>query len=220
MPRATSSMEQKCILNFSGLLWCQEIMTHDSPHLPSAASGAHTAMAKKDPESPLTAVESPNQGSDKSTDIFTTDKHKSVLITLQPKDCQMKGRSLKGLSKSRTGDFPGGPAVRASHFHCRGHGFIPGWDTKISLATQHGQKKKINKQTGLCIEFIFSPAAPQIQPGPIQNGLNNCICGQEVQVCLRSTTASACDLGVIILPVSTHTFSLWLERLRFQLHGR
>ena len=42
----------------------------------------------------------------------------------------------------------------------------------------------------------------------------------EVQVCLRFTTASACDLGVIILPVSTHTFSLWLERLRFQLHGR
>ena len=67
-------------------------MTHDSPHLPSAAPGGSHCHAKKDPaESPFTEAESPAQGSDKSTDIFTTDKHKSVLITLQPKDYQMKG---------------------------------------------------------------------------------------------------------------------------------
>ena len=39
-------------------------------------------------------------------------------------------------------DFPGGPVVKTLHFHCRGHEFDPGWRTKISQATQCGQKKK------------------------------------------------------------------------------
>ena len=69
--------------------------------------GAHTAMAKKDPaESPFTEVENPDQGSNKSTDIFTTDKHKSVLITLQPKDRQMKGQSLKAAFKKQDWGLP------------------------------------------------------------------------------------------------------------------
>ena len=69
--------------------------------------GAHTAMAKKDPaESPFTEVENPDQGSNKSTDIFTTDKHKSVLITLQPKDRQMKGQSLKAAFKKQDSGLP------------------------------------------------------------------------------------------------------------------
>ena len=42
-------------------------------------------------------------------------------------------------------DFPGGPVVKTLHFHCRGHEFDPGWRTKISQATQCGQKKKRNQ---------------------------------------------------------------------------
>ena len=45
----------------------------------------------------------------------------------------------------RRRDFPGGPVVKTSHSHCRGHGFegsIPGWGTKILHATQHSQEKK------------------------------------------------------------------------------
>lgn len=29
------------------------------------------------------------------------------------------------------GEFPGGPVVRAWHFHCHGPGLIPGQGTKI-----------------------------------------------------------------------------------------
>ena len=37
-------------------------------------------------------------------------------------------------------EFPGGPVVRTSGFHCQGHGFNP-W-SKIHQAVLHGQKKK------------------------------------------------------------------------------
>ena len=43
-------------------------------------------------------------------------------------------------------DFPGGPVVKTLHFHCRGYEFDPGWRTKISQATQCGQKKKKKKE--------------------------------------------------------------------------
>ena len=39
-------------------------------------------------------------------------------------------------------EFPGGPVVRTLCFHCRGHGSIHGWGTKILQAMQQGQKKK------------------------------------------------------------------------------
>ena len=45
------------------------------------------------------------------------------------------------------GNFPGGPVVSASHFHCKRRGFTP-WSagrTKITQATQHGQKEKKKK---------------------------------------------------------------------------
>ena len=47
--------------------------------------------------------------------------------------------------KKRWGvEFPGGPVVRAPHFHFKGHGSILSWGTKIPRATQHGQKKERN----------------------------------------------------------------------------
>ena len=36
-----------------------------------------------------------------------------------------------GLKVEKDWDFLGGPAVRTLHFHCRGHGFIPGQRLKI-----------------------------------------------------------------------------------------
>ena len=39
-------------------------------------------------------------------------------------------------------DFPGGPVVKTSRFHCRGIGLTPCWRTKILPATQCNQKKK------------------------------------------------------------------------------
>ena len=39
-------------------------------------------------------------------------------------------------------DFPGGPVVKTSRFHCRGIGMTPCWRTKILPATQCNQKKK------------------------------------------------------------------------------
>ena len=48
-------------------------------------------------------------------------------------------------------DFPGGPVVKTSRFHCKGHGFIPAQGTKIPHSTQHSQKKKKSV-------FIHSPA--------------------------------------------------------------
>ena len=51
-------------------------MTDDSLHLPSAASGGSHAMTGKDPaKSPFFEVESPDQGLDKSTNTFTTEKN-------------------------------------------------------------------------------------------------------------------------------------------------
>ena len=32
---------------------------------------------------------------------------------------------LAGLNLTERGDFPGGPAVKTPHFHCRGHEFNP-----------------------------------------------------------------------------------------------
>ena len=35
------------------------------------------------------------------------------------------------------GQFPGGPVVKTVCFHCRGHGSISSWETKISQTAQH-----------------------------------------------------------------------------------
>ena len=44
----------------------------------------------------------------------------------------------------RSGDFPGGPVVETSHFHCRGHGMgsIPGPGTDSTCHTEWPKKKK------------------------------------------------------------------------------
>ena len=39
-------------------------------------------------------------------------------------------------------EFPGSPVVRTRHFHCKGPGSIPDWETKIPQAAQCGKKKK------------------------------------------------------------------------------
>ena len=54
-----------------------------------------------------------------------------------------EGRQLK----DTFGNLPGGPVVRAPHFHCKRQGFTP-WSarrTKITQGTQHGQKEKKEK---------------------------------------------------------------------------
>ena len=43
-------------------------------------------------------------------------------------------------------DFPGVPVVKTPCFHCSGHGFVPGWETKILHATWHSHKKKKKKK--------------------------------------------------------------------------
>ena len=47
---------------------------------------------------------------------------------------------VEGLNESKR-EFPGGPVIRTLHFHCRGHGSIPGPGTNIPHAAQHGQNK-------------------------------------------------------------------------------
>ena len=37
------------------------------------------------------------------------------------------------------GEFPGSPVVRTPCFHCRGHGLIPGWGTKIPHVPWYSQ---------------------------------------------------------------------------------
>ena len=49
-----------------------------------------------------------------------------------------------------TAECPGGPVVRTPHLHCRGLGSIPGQQTRIPLAMQHGKNNnnkffKMNK---------------------------------------------------------------------------
>ena len=39
-------------------------------------------------------------------------------------------------------DVSGDPVVKTPCFHCGGHGFVSGWETKILHATRHGHKKK------------------------------------------------------------------------------
>ena len=46
------------------------------------------------------------------------------------------------MKQSQLWEFPGGPLVRAHHFHCLGPVSIPGRGTKIPKATRRGGKKK------------------------------------------------------------------------------
>ena len=39
-------------------------------------------------------------------------------------------------------EFPGGLVVRILGFHCHAQGSVPGLETEVSQAMQHGQKKK------------------------------------------------------------------------------
>ena len=54
--------------------------------------------------------------------------------------------------------------VRTPHFHCGGHGFIPGWGIKIPHAARHGQKKNFLTQSvhlGKCLDLdarLFHPS--------------------------------------------------------------
>ena len=43
-------------------------------------------------------------------------------------------------------EFSGDLGVRTGHFHCRGHGFNFGWETKIPQFVQCGQSKQASKQ--------------------------------------------------------------------------
>ena len=53
-------------------------------------------------------------------------------------------------------EFPGGPAVRTSQFHCHGPGGkIPGQGTKIPQAAQHSQKNKEGKSLLILSETEF-----------------------------------------------------------------
>ena len=52
-------------------------------------------------------------------------------------------------NRHELGDFPGGPVVRSTHFHCREkQGWILGWITKICLVTQSKKKKAGITDTG------------------------------------------------------------------------
>ena len=42
-------------------------------------------------------------------------------------------------------EFPGGSVVRILGFHCHAQGSVPGLETEVSQAVQHGQKKKKKK---------------------------------------------------------------------------
>ena len=57
-----------------------------------------------------------------------------------------KTRTLQFKKITFKGNFPGSPTVKTLHSQCSGGGggmgSIPGWETKILHAAQHGQKKK------------------------------------------------------------------------------
>ena len=44
-----------------------------------------------------------------------------------------------------SGAFPGGPVVKTPHFKAGGAGLLPGQETKIPHAVQHGQKNFFKK---------------------------------------------------------------------------
>ena len=85
-------------------------------------------------------------------------------------------------------DFPGGPVVKTPCFHCRGHGFVLGWETKILHATRHSHKKKKRKKSRISALMVtlklkachFVKAPPLLQlPG---NQLTRKEKGREVAV--------------------------------------
>ena len=58
-------------------------------------------------------------------------------------------------------EFPGGLVVRILGFHCHAQGSVPGLETEVSQAMQHGQKKKkkwhiplLNIPTSPCLDVI------------------------------------------------------------------
>ena len=63
----------------------------------------------------------------------------------------LKERFLILKEKKKEG-IPGGPVVRAWHFHCQGPGSIPGPGTKIPQATWPGKKKK--HRTSLVAQWL------------------------------------------------------------------
>ena len=58
-----------------------------------------------------------------------------------------RGQSWLPIQQNMTGHFPGGPVVTTLHFHCRGHGLIPGQGTKIP---QLQNKQTKTKAAWLC----------------------------------------------------------------------
>ena len=77
-------------------------------------------------------------------------------------------------------DFPGGPVVKTLHFHCRGYEFDPGWRTKISQATQCGQKKKkkktIKKINRYC-QYVHRILLGDGNPDSLKTLWQSCTCG-------------------------------------------
>ena len=56
----------------------------------------------------------------------------SALLLADPTDDSCVSDPSCTLSLFYPHGFPGGPVVRTPCFHCRGRGFVPAWETKIS----------------------------------------------------------------------------------------
>ena len=55
--------------------------------------------------------------------------------------CRVLISLIIGIKNARFSDFPGGPIVKTSCFHCRGVGSIPGWGIRSHMS--HSAAKKI-----------------------------------------------------------------------------
>ena len=63
-----------------------------------------------------------------------------------------------GQKRGNPGNFPEGPVVRMLHFHCRGQGWILGWELRFLQPLSLGQlkeRKQVRRDDGLwkCLQF-------------------------------------------------------------------
>lgn len=70
----------------------------------------------------------------------------------------LRWSSSMGQKRGNPGNFPGGPVVRMLHFHCRGQGWILGWELRFLQPLSLGQlkeRKQLRTDDGLwkCLQF-------------------------------------------------------------------
>ena len=83
------------------------------------------------------------------------------------------GAAVWDKRERETRELPGGPVVRMTHFHCRGQGWILGWELRflqpLSLS-QLKERKELRMDNGLWQRLQFGSTICSLcyQPGEVQ----------------------------------------------------